>query len=80
VRLARHRLRRERLLISARASDVDGVAKVELWIDGRRRSAKRASRLSFRWHMHRGRHRLVVKAADRLGNVSRLERRLRVQR
>jgi M6 family metalloprotease-like protein len=80
VRLARHRLRRERLLISARASDVDGVAKVELWIDGRRRSAKRASRLSFRWHMHRGRHRLVVKAADRLGNVSRLERGLRVQR
>jgi hypothetical protein len=29
--------------------------------------------------MHRGHHRLVVKAADRLGNVSKLERRLRVR-
>jgi hypothetical protein len=79
LRLAHHRLRRQRLLISARASDVDGVAKVELFIDGHRRSVKRASRLSFRWRMHRGRHRLVVKAVDRLGNASRLERDLRVR-
>jgi hypothetical protein len=78
VRLARHRLRGGRLLLAASARDEAGVARVSLWIDGRRVTWRKASRLRYRWRLHVGRHRIVVKAVDRKGNVSTLERRLRV--
>jgi hypothetical protein len=76
VRLSRKRLRHGRLLIAVRARDSAGVARVELRIDGHRVRARRAGRLSYRWRMRRGRHRLVVRAVDVRGNATSVERRL----
>jgi hypothetical protein len=57
-----------RLQFSARARDGSGVARVELRIDGRRVMARRASRLSYRWRLRPGRHRIVAVAYDKRGN------------
>jgi hypothetical protein len=79
VRLSRKRLRRGRLLLTARASDKSGIARVELRVDGRRVKAGRAGRLSYRWAKRAGRHKLVAVAYDKAGNrgVSELHVRVR---
>ena len=78
LRLKRRRLRGGRRLILARARDSAGVARIELRIDGRRVRIRRAARLRYTCRLHAGRHRLVVRAVDAYGNVSRLRLRLRV--
>jgi hypothetical protein len=67
------------LLLTARARDGSGIARVELRVDGRRVRARRAAKLSYRWHLHQGRHKFVVVAYDRHHNrgVYRLSLRLR---
>jgi hypothetical protein len=66
--LVRRRVRGGRLLLTARARDGAGVARVELRVDGRRVVARRANRLSYRWRLRPGRHRFVAIAYDRRGN------------
>ncbi|HYP49016.1 MAG TPA: hypothetical protein VEQ61_10300 [Thermoleophilaceae bacterium] len=78
VRLRRSRRSRGRLLLRVTARDDRRVARVELWIDGRRRKAARRSSLSYVWSARRGRHRLLVKAVDTSGN--RAYSRLRLRR
>jgi hypothetical protein len=68
VRLSRKRLRGHVLLLTARARDGSGVSRVELRIDGHRVRARRAAKLSYRWHLRKGRHRFVVVAYDKPGN------------
>jgi hypothetical protein len=78
VRLSQRRVRGGRLVLGARARDEEGVAHLELRIDGRRVRARGAARLVYRWKPRRpGRHRLAVKAIDARGNVSTLVRRVR---
>jgi hypothetical protein len=79
LRLQRRRLRGGRMLISANARDAAGVARVELWIDGRRVRSTKAAKVSYRSRLRAGAHRVVVKATDAKGNDARLERRLRVR-
>jgi hypothetical protein len=78
LRLTRRRLPGARLLLAARARDAAGVARVSLWVDGRRVRRSRGAKLEYA--LRAGRHRVVVKAVDAKGNVARLERRLRVPR
>jgi hypothetical protein len=66
--LMRRRLRGGRLLLTAKASDEAGVARVEIRIDGRTVRARRANKLSYRWHRRPGRHRIGVVAYDKRGN------------
>jgi Gametolysin peptidase M11 len=83
VGLGRRRVRRGLLLLRASARDDRGVARMELWIDGRRRWMGRGPRLSFRWHTRRarpGRHRVVARAVDTSGNASSAGLRLRTRR
>lgn len=80
LRLARQRLRGGRLLLTARARDQAGIARVELRIDGRRVIARRASRLSYRWRLRPGRHRIVALAYDKRGNRATHRLYLRVPR
>jgi hypothetical protein len=80
LRLGRKRLRHGVLLLTARASDGSGIARVELRIDGRRVSVRRAARLSYRWHLRKGRHRVVVVAYDKHGNRGIFRVSLRVRR
>jgi hypothetical protein len=68
LRLYRKRLRGHVLLLTARARDGSGIGRVELRIDGRRVRAGRSANLSYRWHLHSGRHRVVVVAYDKKGN------------
>jgi len=68
LRLLRHRLRGGRLLLTAKASDTAGVARVELRIDGHRVRARRAGKVSYRWRLRPGRHRIGVVAYDKRGN------------
>jgi hypothetical protein len=70
VRLARHRLRGGRLQLTAKARDGSGIARVELRIDGHKVRARKASRLSYRWRLRPGRHRIAVLAYDKHGNRS----------
>lgn len=79
VSLKRRRIPGGRILFSVRARDRAGVARVELRIDRRRASARRAPRLSYRWRLRPGRHRVVVVAYDKRGNRSVSEYRLRVR-
>jgi hypothetical protein len=67
------------LRLTAKARDASGIARMELRIDGRRVSAKRASRISYRWHQRRGRHKIVVVAYDRRGNRATFRLSLRVR-
>ncbi|MEA2400616.1 MAG: hypothetical protein QOK00_1019, partial [Thermoleophilaceae bacterium] len=57
-----------------------GVARVELRIDGRKVLARRASRLSYRWRLRPGRHRIVAVAYDKRGNRGAYQLTLRVPR
>jgi hypothetical protein len=68
LRLYRKRVHRHVVLLTARAKDSSGVARVELRIDGHRVRARRAGKLSYRWHPRSGRHRFVVVAYDKKGN------------
>jgi hypothetical protein len=77
LRLRLRRLRGGGVLLNARARDAAGVARVELWLDGRRVRTRRATRLQIR--LRAGRHRVVLKAVDRKGNVARLVRRVQAQ-
>jgi hypothetical protein len=70
VGLARHRLRGGRLRLTAKARDASGIARVELRIDGHKVRARKASRLSYRWRLRPGRHRIAVVAYDKHGNRS----------
>ena len=79
VSLKRRRISGRRVLFRVSARDRAGVARVELRIDGRRATARRARKLSYRWHLRRGRHRVVVVAFDRRGNRSVSEYRLRIR-
>jgi Gametolysin peptidase M11 len=79
LRLIRRRLSRDRVRLTAKARDKGGVARMELRIDGRRVRARRASRLSYRWHRRPGRHRIVVVAYDKRGNRSTYRLSLRVR-
>jgi hypothetical protein len=78
--LVRQRLRGGRLLLRASAYDSAGVARVELRIDGRRVLARRASRLSYRWRLRPGRHRIVAIAYDKRGNRATYQLHLRIPR
>jgi hypothetical protein len=78
LRLYRKRLRHHLLLLTARARDGSGIARVELRIDGHRVRARRAGKLSYRWHPRRGRHRVVVLAYDKKGNRATYRLSLRV--
>ena len=80
VYLVRHRLRGGRLALTAKARDKAGISRVELRIDGHKVRARRASRLSYRWHMRPGRHRIAVVAYDKHGNRSTYQLKLRVPR
>jgi hypothetical protein len=80
LRLVRRRLPGDRLLLTARARDKAGVARVELRIDGRKVLARRASRLSYRWRLRPGRHRVVVVAYDKRRNRSMYQVNVRVPR
>ncbi|HVG68521.1 MAG TPA: hypothetical protein VM785_10020 [Gaiellales bacterium] len=79
VRLHQRRLRHHRLRLTAKARDASGVKRVELRIDGRRVRARKTSRVSYRWHERRGRHRIVVVAWDKRGNSSTYQLNLRVR-
>ncbi len=68
LRLYRKRLHGHMLLLTARATDGSGIARVELRIDGHRVRARRAAKLSYRWHLRGGRHRFTVVAYDKKGN------------
>jgi hypothetical protein len=64
---------RGRALISARASDDTGVARIELYVDGRRVSAVRAAQLRRTWVLRGvkpGNHTLRVRAFDAGGNAA----------
>ena len=78
LRLLRRRLRGGRLRLTAKARDRAGIARVELRIDGRRVRARRASRVSYRWRLRPGRHRIVVVAYDKRGNRATYQLNLRV--
>jgi hypothetical protein len=80
LRLFRRRLRGDRLQLTAKARDAAGVARVELRIDGREVRARRASRVSFRWRLRTGRHRIVVVGYDKRGNRATYRLNLRVPR
>jgi hypothetical protein len=80
LRLARKRVRGGRLLLTARARDAAGIARLELRVDGRRVGARRAGRLSYRWRLRPGRHRFVAVAWDKRGNRATHQVRLRVPR
>ena len=79
VRLHQRRLRHDRLRLTAKARDASGIKRVELRIDGRRVRARKTSRVSYRWHERRGRHRIVVVAWDKRGNSSTYQLNLRVR-
>jgi hypothetical protein len=78
--LMRRRLRGGRMLLTARASDKSGVGRVELRIDGRRVRARRGSKLSYRWRLRPGRHRIGAIAYDKRGNRSAYVLKVRVPR
>jgi hypothetical protein len=83
VRLGRRRLRAGLLLLHARASDDRRVARIELFIDGRRRKALTAASLRYRWNTRRARrggHRVMARAVDASGNVASARLRLITRR
>jgi hypothetical protein len=80
VRLVRHRLRGGRLQLTAKARDTAGIARVELRIDGHKVRARRASRLSYRWQLRPGRHKIAAVAYDKHGNRTVYRLNLRVPR
>jgi hypothetical protein len=80
VRIARKRLRDGRVLLTVRASDRSGIARLALKVNGRQVTARRGTRLTFRWRARPGRHRLVAVAYDKRGNRGAFELRLRVFR
>jgi hypothetical protein len=80
VRIARKRLRNGRLLLTVRARDRSGIARVALRVDGRQVTARSGGRLSFRWRARPGRHRLTAVAYDKRGNRGAYELRLRLVR
>jgi hypothetical protein len=64
---------RGRAVISARASDDSSVARMELYIDGRRVADVRAAALKRTWVLRRvrpGAHTLRVRAFDGSGNAA----------
>lgn len=79
LRLYRKRLHRHVLLLTARAKDGSGIARMELRIDGHRVRARRAAKLSYRWHWRGGRHDIVVVAYDKHGNRATYRLSLRVR-
>jgi hypothetical protein len=79
LRLSRKRVHGHRLLLTARARDGSGIARLELRIDGHRVRAARKGKLSYRWRAHRGRHRVVVVAYDKKGNRATYRLSLRVR-
>jgi hypothetical protein len=80
LRLYRHRVRGGRLQLTAKARDKAGIARIELRIDRHKVRARRASRLSYRWRMRPGRHRIAVVAYDKRGNRTAYQLNLRVRR
>jgi Gametolysin peptidase M11 len=78
--LARHRLRGGRMMLTARASDKAGVARVVLRIDGRKVRTRRAAKLSYRWRLRPGKHRIGVIAYDKRGNRTTYQLKLTVAR
>ena len=68
VRLAQRRLRSGQVLLTARATDDRHVARLDLWVDGRRRRSSARTVLRFRWRPGPGRHRVVARAFDQSGN------------
>jgi hypothetical protein len=80
VRLWRQRVPGGRLQLTAKARDKAGIARVELRIDGHKVQARRASRLSYRWHLRPGRHKIAAIAYDKHGNRTIRQLKLRVPR
>jgi hypothetical protein len=80
VHLVRRRLRGGRLQLTAKARDTAGIARVELRIDGHKVRARHASRVSYRWHLRPGRHKIAVLAFDKHGNRTAYKLSLRVPR
>jgi Gametolysin peptidase M11 len=79
LRLYRKRLRHRVMLLTARASDGSGIARLEIRIDGHRVRAGRKGKLRYRWHLRRGRHRVVVVAYDKRGNRAKYTLKYRVR-
>jgi hypothetical protein len=79
LHLARKRLRHHAVLLTARAIDGSGIARVEIRIDGHKVRATRKGKLRYRWHPHGGRHRIVVVAYDKKGNRATYRLSLRVR-
>ncbi len=80
VRLVRRRLPGGRIRLTAKARDSGGIARLELRIDGRKVLARRYSRVSYRWRLRPGRHRVVALAFDRSGNRGTYRLHLRIPR
>ena len=80
LRVFRHRLRGGRLQLTAKARDKAGIARLELRIDRRLVLAGSASRLSYRWRLRPGRHRIAVVTYDMRGNRTTYQLNLRVPR
>ncbi len=79
---SRARLRR-RAVIAAGAHDADGVARIEIYVDGRRVRVARAARLRWTWvlrRVHAGAHTIRVRAVDSSGNAASRSIRVRVLR
>jgi hypothetical protein len=79
LRLYRKRLHRRLMLLTARATDGSGIARMVLRIDGRRVRARRSAKLRYRWHLRGGRHRIAVVAYDKRGNHATYRLSLRVR-
>jgi hypothetical protein len=78
----RSHLRRS-VVVRAAATDDTGVARIELWIDGRLRRTVGGDRIAWRWGLGRirpGRHLVVVRAYDAAGNSGIGSARVRVLR
>jgi hypothetical protein len=77
----RHARLRRRATVRALAADDSGVARTEVWIDGKLRRTVSRARVDWRWslrHARRGIHRVTVRAIDAAGNVGKASLRVRV--
>jgi hypothetical protein len=80
ISIERRPVRNRRLLFVVRARDPSGVARLSIFVDGRRLKTTSGATLRHRWRKRPGRHRVVVRAIDAQGNNSSRVLRLRVRR
>ncbi|HEX8204805.1 MAG TPA: hypothetical protein VF587_01975 [Solirubrobacteraceae bacterium] len=73
----RAKRRNRRIRITATATDDRAVARLELWVDGRRRRVAASGSVTWSRALRRGRHVVVVKAFDAAGNAAVVRTRVR---